>query len=173
MTRSRERHLTLEPGQWCADAVVDAGRECEVLDGRRPAHIEALRVGVDGRVPVGGADEGHDPLARPDGDTADLDGLVGDAADPLDRRVEAQCLLDRRTGERRVGAQEVPLPRDSRHGSACHAVRRQRPGPQATLLHPTGPSSQRPTTDTPPPGGVSLSPVRRRKPAPDEPAWAT
>src|ERR687897_3802332 len=52
-----ERQLQLQPAQGRPQAVVDAGPEAELLGGPGAGQVEPVRVGEDGRVAVGRAEQ--------------------------------------------------------------------------------------------------------------------
>ena len=109
-TRQRlERDRPLELGDRSAHAAVDAARERQVVEDVRAGDVEGGRIAEDARVAVGAADQQVDPLPTADGLAGDLGVVEGDASGALDRRVEAQRLLDRCAHERRVGDQCGPL----------------------------------------------------------------
>src|SRR5215204_6628135 len=104
-----ERRLELHAGERRADAEVDAAPERQV-PGVLPARVDDVGRDESPGIPIGGADDERDP--RPEGDprAGDLHALVEDPAlEPLERRVEAQDLLDRRTDCYLAGADASPL----------------------------------------------------------------
>jgi hypothetical protein len=103
--KGSERDASFEPGEWRADAVVDAAaeREVRVLDS---AQVEDIGVGEDARVTVRRARTADHHAAGSDGATvAERDGLTGDAHGHLHGRVEAEQLLDCGGIETRVGSE--------------------------------------------------------------------
>ena len=89
--------LAFEAGQCGAEAVVDArSRTTRVRGHRRRSRRSGFGVGTElGRVSVGGAQAGHDEIARCELDALHLDGLQRDPPGELHRAVEAEQFLDR------------------------------------------------------------------------------
>ena len=79
-----QRDLAFHLRQGGTDAVVDAGRERQVLSGISPGDVEALRVCEHGGVAVGTAEQCDDELAGPHVFSADLDGVVSHPGGALD-----------------------------------------------------------------------------------------
>src|SRR5205814_6820735 len=96
-----EGDLTLGSGQRGAEAVVDAEAERQVAV-VGPPDVEALRIGELGGIAVGGREEQDRLLVLRNGAAGHLDVLEHDPTVDLDRRVEAEALLDGRSGQRRV-----------------------------------------------------------------------
>src|SRR5216683_6602415 len=74
--QATERLLELQPGKLCAEAVMHADAECQMVSGRA-ADVEPVRVTEDRRVAIGGREEREYCLACPDRDAANLHILAG------------------------------------------------------------------------------------------------
>ncbi len=103
-----ERDPGLEPGQGCTEAVMDAMAEREVT-GRVAADVEAVRLVPPSFVAIGGSEEQESLASRGQGHPVQLDVARQHARERLGRGVEAQCLLDGRRNERRVGQEPRAL----------------------------------------------------------------
>ena len=88
-----ERLDELHPGQRRPDAEVHAGPEGQVRVGVAVG-TEGVGVVEDRRVAVRRAEQGRDPLPGLDGHVTDRDRLGRGALEELERRVEAEHLLD-------------------------------------------------------------------------------
>ena len=107
---SRHARLELDPRERRADAHVDAAAEADVLCGVRPPDVEHVGLREDARVAIGGSEQQRDLLAPRDRDAGDLDTILEHPAlEELERRVEAEELLDRHGGRHRAVDQTLPL----------------------------------------------------------------
>ena len=92
----------LGSGERRPDAEMDAGTERKMRTGW--AHrVEAVRVGEARGVAVGGGEQAADGVAGAKSVAEYLDVGKREAGEEVERRVEAQHLLDGRRGRRRVG----------------------------------------------------------------------
>src|ERR1700734_12503 len=85
----------LEPRQRRADAEMNAGAETHMRI-RRPPAVEGVGVGKARGIAIGGAEKKADPVALPKPHACELCVLQRVALKKMQRRVEAQQLLDRR-----------------------------------------------------------------------------
>ena len=98
--RQRRRHF--EPRQRRADAEVDSRPERQMRVGIAP-RIERVRIGKALGIAIGRPEQEADPLAFAQADPRDFDVLERIAGEEMQRRVEAQKLLDRRRRRLAVG----------------------------------------------------------------------
>src|SRR5690606_7344549 len=85
----------------CRARTTGAGSDC--------AHIEAVRVGMDGGVAVGGGDEREDAIPRADPHACDLGRGLREAGEAVGGVVEAEDLLHGRRVQRTIVTKPLEL----------------------------------------------------------------
>ena len=130
--QGEDHGVSFEARQTGSDAMVDAAPETEVID-RIAGDVEAIRGLVVPLVAVGRSEQHRNACSLGQRDAVELDRARRQSRESLDRRLEAQDLVERRRHERAVGPHELPLVgmrREQPHGGRKGVHRRVHPGPR-------------------------------------------